>query len=211
MTAPVREALSRGNYPWYDAAKDAVRPVWPPNPISDSWLPSMPFARGLAAFGQIGVFLIFALLLTALIIGIAWALRYYAPVDDLERPLKRRPGTAARAGELPPGLDGDLADPWAEARRRRERGDLAGAIVALFVHQLILLDRLRLARLLPGRTGRQVVRAVNDPWVRRRVEPTLRLFEAFYYGQRPPGLEAFETAWNAAEEFERRVAEGAFS
>jgi hypothetical protein len=211
VTAPVRQALSRGHYPWYDPARDAVRPVFPWPDWSKFWLPWLPSGGVLSALGQIWVFLIFALIATLLVAGIAWALRYYAPSDELPRPLRRRPGTASRSGELPPGLDLGLADPWAEARRRRDRGDLAGAVVALFVHQLLLLDRLRMARLLPGRTGRQLVRAVQDPWVRRRVEPTLRLFEAVYYGHRTPGVEDFEAAWGAAEEFQRRAAEGAFS
>src|SRR4051812_2338037 len=34
---PVRSALERGNYPWYDAKADAVKPVWPPREWDSDW------------------------------------------------------------------------------------------------------------------------------------------------------------------------------
>jgi hypothetical protein len=113
----------------------------------------------------------------------------------------------ARTASLPAGLRDDTADPWAEAVRLRDRGEHARAIVLLFLHQLLTLDRLRLSVLRPGRTGRQAVRAVADAAVRRRIEPTLRLFEAVYYGHREPAPEAVAAAWAEAEAFERWVAQ----
>jgi hypothetical protein len=50
------------------------------------------------------------------------------------------------------------------------------------------------------------VRAIGADDVRRQVEPTLRLFEAAYYGQRPPQPDAFELAWTQAEALERQLA-----
>jgi hypothetical protein len=119
--------------------------------------------------------------------------------------------SATEIGGLPAGLEIDLRDPLAAARALRERGDLAGAIIALFVHQVMELNRLRLARLIPGRTARQFVRSVGDTWIRERVEPTLRLFEAAFYGHRSPALDDFEAAWSLAEELEGRLASGALS
>ena len=91
--------------------------------------------------------------------------------------------------------------------RRRREGDYAGAVVYLFAHQLLTLDRLEKIRLTPGKTGRQLVRSVKEkPW-RDPVEPTLRLFEAVYYGHQKISAEAFEGVWALAEAFERRAAE----
>ncbi len=109
---------------------------------------------------------------------------------------------------LPAGLEPESDDPWSDAMRRRARGDYAGAIICLFAHQLLTLDRLRMLRLAPGRTGRQLVRAIDDRQIREWVERTLRLFEAVYYGHRVPSAKTFESVWVQAEAFERRVAAG---
>jgi hypothetical protein len=116
------------------------------------------------------------------------------------------PGRAGRLEELPAGLRPETNDPWSEAIRRRAEGDYAGAIVCLFAHQLLSLDRLGLIRLVPGRTARQLVRAVDDPRFRDSVIPTLRMFEAVYYGHLPPSAEEFECVWALAETFEDLVA-----
>ena len=108
---------------------------------------------------------------------------------------------------MPAGVGMDVSDPWSEATRRRQRGDYAGAVVYLFAHQLLTLNRLDKIRLTPGKTGRQLVRSVKEkPW-RDPVEPTLQLFEAVYYGHQDITAEAFATVWSLAEGFERRVAE----
>jgi hypothetical protein len=101
-----------------------------------------------------------------------------------------------------------LDDAWAEALRLKSQGDLAGAIVCLFAHQLLTMSKLGVVRLAPGRTGRQLVRAVTDSELRTLVQPTLRLFEVVYYGHREPTVAEFETTWSQAETFERRVAAG---
>ena len=97
-------------------------------------------------------------------------------------------------------------DPWDEARRLRGLGDYAGAVVYLFAHQLLALERARQVRLVPGRTGRQLVRSVADRALGAAVEPTLRMFEAVYYGRRAPTVEAFEAVWAQVGAFERALA-----
>ncbi len=102
-----------------------------------------------------------------------------------------------------------MTDPLGEAARFRREGNLAAATLCLFVHQLRTLDELRLIRLAPGRTGRQLVRSIADGWIKARVEPTLRLFEASYYGHHEPTREAFDRVWQGAEELQARIAGGA--
>ena len=117
-----------------------------------------------------------------------------------------RAGTAQRIEGLPAGVELDLADPFAEAARLRAGGDYSGAVIHLFAHQLLTLHRLKQVKLVPGLTGRQLVRSVGDRPLRTWVEATLRLFEAVYYGHRAPTVEAFEEVWSFAQAFERRVA-----
>ena len=153
----------------------------------------------------------FAVALAVLVGLLAWFWRIYEPSADAdaEGDWKAR-GVPVRVEELPAGLGlgYDASDPWAEAIRRRDRGDLAGAILCLFAHQLLTLSRLGLVRLAPGKTGRQLLRSVADADYRGLVAPTLGLFEAAYYGHRAPSAEEFARAWAGAEAFERRAAAG---
>jgi len=202
---PAASALARGDYPWYDAKADALKPVKPP-----SLVPKAPQSPGPGNnLVQTVIFALVALVLTALVGAVAWAYHQRLLADDLPLSPRRGPARAvARSGPLPAGLDAGSADPLAEAARLRAAGDYAAAVVRLFAHQLLTLDRLRLARLAPGRTGRQVVRSVANRSVRALVEPTLRLFEEVYYGHAAPAVDAFEAAWTRAQELERLIAEG---
>jgi len=218
----VGSALGKGAYPWYDSPKDAIRPVrvptgnswWSksssssktsssasssPKPAGAAW----DFGNGIATGG-------FAVGLAALIGLLIWFWRIYEPSADADLGPEQGRGEPSRVEELPANLRRgfDPADAWAEAIRRRDRGDLAGAILCLFAHQLLTLGRLGLVRLAPGRTGRQLLRSVSDPEFRGLVAPTLRLFEAAYYGHHEPSAADFAAAWAGAEAFERRAAEG---
>ena len=90
-------------------------------------------------------------------------------------------GSAGRIAMLPGDMaTSNVADPWAEAVDRRRRGDYSGAIIYLFAHQLLELDRLGLLRrVVPAapdrrpaqtagrrhgtRTGRSVARPQSPP------------------------------------------------
>ncbi|WP_435009984.1 DUF4129 domain-containing protein [Tundrisphaera lichenicola] len=216
-TPEIGKALGKGSFPWYDAAKDAIRPIQVPldrNPDTskDSTQsgPTSTPAKGFDLGGWIA-FGVFSLGLGILVGVLVWFWRRYEPSLDGELDDRAEStGGVARSEELPPGLrlGYDPADPWSEALRRRDRGDLAGAIVCLFAHQLLTLSRLGLLRLAPGRTGRQLLRSITDEQFRRLVTPTLGIFEAAYYGHREPSAEEFAAAWAAAERFQDRVASG---
>jgi hypothetical protein len=208
---PVRSALEKGKYPWYDARADAVKPVWPPREWNLDWLDRWSGGLGGNGFKLAGNWVaiglvMFGLVILLLVLVQLW--RLYRPGASDVLATAHGPGTASRIEGLPEGLRPETLDPWAEAVRCRAQGDYARAVVCLFAHQLLTLDRLRQVRLVPGRTGRQLVRAIADGQFRAWVEPTLRLFEAVYYGHRTPTAEAFEPVWSAAEEFQRRIAEG---
>ena len=215
-----RAALRSGGFPWYDPASDDVRSIrLRPDPTPDP-----PRASSTAGGGGSGswwwpfgiwnlwdaiVFLLFLATLIALGILVARYWKRFEPAPDAIREVEPEPPSGGAGEALPAALrpvatGGDL---WAEADRRRQAGDLAGAVVHLFAHQLLSLSRLGLVRLVPGRTGRQLQRAVADKEFQALVLPTLRQFEAVYYGHRavPPG--EFALVWAAAESFQRRLAE----
>lgn len=217
-----REAIKDGGYPWYDAEADRIRPVWP---ARNAWLKelddriekiSLAIARWLnrlfGGFGSggspreaIGTILLVAALAAFLVLLIFLALKLSPSAWDRSRE-EAKVGTSARLAELPEGLRPTSGDPWAEALARFQAGDLAGAVVCLFAHQLLRLDQLGLIRIVPGRTGRQYVKGLRDPELLDSVAATLALFETVYYGQRAPSAAAFEQVWNRAQSFQRRTA-----
>ena len=208
---PAAKALAKGEYPWYDARADAVKGVKPPPSVEvpASSGPDVKVPSFLGHLGQMFVFFLIALVLAAVIGVIAWS--WHRGLFDNDPATARATGPerkATRLGALPAGLDTGSGDPLAEAARLRAKGDYAAAIVFLFAHQLLTLDRLRLARLMPGRTGRQLVRSVSNTAVRDLVTPALRLFEEVYYGHDRPTAEAFEPVWEKAQALERMVAGG---
>jgi hypothetical protein len=211
-TSPVREALTEGDYPWYDSANDSAKSTIPRADWNLDWVPDWNLGTvkvpGLGSLGDLIALLMIVAALAVFAGTLYWLWRRYEPgLADAEAEARRRVG-ALRIEGLPEGLRPETGDPWNEAVRRRERGDYAGAVVCLFAHQLLTLDRLGYVRLVPGRTARQLVRAIDDAYFHRCVEPTLGLFEAVYYGHRSPSREAFEAVWAFAEQFEQRVAGG---
>lgn len=237
-TGQVRKVAGEQSYPWYDPESGRLMPILSQPDLGGGWLDSIgewlgrKFAwiprmferlgrwlaglnvwriRGVAGLGDLIAIGLVLMVLAVLIVILLELLRRYrpTPADPLAKSVVLRSGEGARIEGLPAGTGFDASDPWAEAARRRARGDYSGAVVYVFASQLRTLDRLNLIRLVPGRTGRQLVRSVGDRRLRAWVEPTLRLFEAVYYGHRPPSPEAFEAAWTQAEAFQRHLAGGA--
>lgn len=204
----VARSLAKGGFPWYDAARDQAKPLTPPPPLD---VPSVrtgwsEFDFSWLAFGQLLVFVLLSAALVALIVFLVktWN-RYLGSLEPNAKP-RKAPGTASRSAVLPAGLRVETDDPWAEAKARRDQGDLSGAIVCLFVANLLALADRGLIRLAPGRTGRQLVRSIHADDLRGLAEPTLRLFEAAYYGRKPPDPTAFANAWGRAEDLRGRLA-----
>lgn len=225
-SAPVQTVLKGERFPWYDADAGRVKPILPWE-IRLAWLDGVldwfserfkAIARwfrwlngwrvpGVGGGGDLIMIGLAMLLLTVVLVVLLELLRRYRPLVDQDSAHRAliRSGTAQRIEGLPAGVRLDAGDPWIEAQRLRDRGDYAGAVVYLFAHQLVCLDRLKQLRLVPGRTGRQLVRAVGDRRLRDLVEPTLRLFEGFYYGHRVPSAEAFEAVWSLALQFQSHL------
>jgi len=206
----VRSALGRGSLPWYDPASDDVfwrkvnePPTPAPNPSSN---------RSAQTGWGSGDYLVFGGFVVALLVLVALVVRFWKRFEPQSDSLAASPRSPSRvqSGEvLPAGLRGLTAtdDPWIEANRLRLAGDFAGAVVILFAHQLLSLARLGLVRLAPGRTGRQLHRSVVDQEFQAMLTPTLRQFEAVFYGHRAPTATDFADVWTSAEAFERRLAD----
>jgi hypothetical protein len=229
----VETSLCDGRYPWYDAATGRVRPIWPASTdVPQEWtnrlaalarrmgqaidaiqkriarffrplkLDRLPVPRRLGEFLMAA--LLFAGLAALVIFFLRVGLRGRAP-SDVRAPEPSEARMISGLFDLP--HEAELKDGalWNEAVRRRAHGDLAGALVCLFGYELLSLSRAGLIRLGPGRTGRQYVRALEDPHLRGPASATLRLFEEVYYGHRKPSAAAFEHVWKQAEAFRARL------
>ena len=206
-SGPVPTALGRGSFPWYDTQADKIRVVKLPVPPDLTALDRLPKASAWR-WGDYLVFGTFVVALVAVAVLMARSWKRFEPTEDSSTD-QGRGGRGNPASEILPDalrLLGPTNDPWAEANRLRLAGNLAGAVLCLFAHQMLTVSRLGLVRLAPGRTGRQLHRSVLDAEFQRLMTPTLRQFEAVYYGHRDPSPIDFATLWEAAEAFERRAA-----
>jgi hypothetical protein len=110
-------------------------------------------------------------------------------------------GEAARLAGLDAEADVGVTDPWAEALRRRAAGDRAGALIWLFLDQLLALERAGLIRFTAGRTARHYVATVGVAVLRESLRPTLAAFEEVSYGHRVPDSATLDALWSQAETF----------
>lgn len=216
--SPVRAALKQEAYPWYDPDGDQVRPLLP-DPSSWStwlgekaesffqWLESI-FGNSTApdAGNPSGLLPTLAFLIGGcLFLILLWRLwQLHQPSALLANRDTARIGAAARVAGL---VDVPLkhVDPWAEALRRRAEGDLAGAVIWLFLDQLLGLERAGLVRLMPGRTARQYASSLSDPLLAGGLRATLGLFEQVSYGHHLPTHHDLDRLWPLAESFRQRL------
>ena len=216
-----REALDRwwSTYPWYDAQTDGVARIdvsppwylkwdWFWDAFDFSWSGSIGSMSWLEWAAWITVILLLIVLVYLLVR--AFLMRQPDPL-----------GSAARAGEsdadaerrrveaLPLGKRRSRSNFLAEARRCYQEGDYREAIIYLFSHQLVYLDKNQLIRLAKGKTNRQYLRELGRRTaVRRRLEETMLVFEDVFFGNYSIDRARFETCWFRLGDFESLVVEG---
>jgi hypothetical protein len=215
----VRTVLRQEGYPWYDIQTDQVNPLVTEQPkwatgLGDrlkaffEWLGKLwgklPRGPRIGTGGAVPMIL-FMVFGSALLVLLWHLWRLYEPRPAGAGDAAAHVGSVARLAGLAPGAFPEDADPWTEALRLRAAGDAAGAVIWLFLYQLLALRRLGLIRLAPGRTARQYVLAVNDTQLRDGLRATLALFEEVYYGRRKPTPQALESIWSRALAFRSRL------
>ncbi len=161
--------------------------------------PNLPTLPGFQVFA----WLLVAAALLAVTYVVVWAFWSLLPgrravrdddSDDQDR-LRRRDAlpTVAR-------FQAGLLD---EARRRYEAGDFDNAIVYLFCHQLVQLDRHDRIRLTRGKTNRQYLRELDPQTdLGKILQQSMSTFEAAFFGHHAIDRTRFEDCWNRLEEFE---------
>ncbi len=198
------QALRSNRFPWYDAAKDGLKrvEVRPPHPAS-----VFDHSQVLSFLINAAALILLALVLAALVLMIlrAMGLRKAAARDRAQSPI----GEAQRIEALPypiPRANLSLLD---QARNFYRAGDYARAVLYLFSHQLLQLDRRQIIRVAKGKTNRQYLREVGKAEaLRQLLGQTLVAFEDVFFGQHEIDRKRFEACWSRLSEFELLLAKG---
>jgi hypothetical protein len=208
------------DFPWYDDQADDVQPVAGRGEVKeikggsgegkqareqrDSGTTFSPGAKWEGAE-------VIAWILVGAVVVLLVGVLIYAILQSDPGAAKDRKSDSAAAGDLaalPVPVAGAGGDLLAEARRRYERGEFAQAMVYLYSHVLVRLDRGHLIRLAKGKTNRQYLREVGS---RRSLaeyfELAMHTFEAAFFGRRELARDEFEAAWRGVDDFHRLVEE----
>jgi hypothetical protein len=201
------------SYPWYDAPQDGIRRI-EVEPTKQPWRfnwgsgprgPGIPDLRWLAyvALGALG------LLLAWVLYALIRAYLHRETLRALDTGAKQSVllTDASRIEALPFPLKPEAtSDLLSAARQSYEQGRYGEAIVYLFSHQLLELDKHQLIRLTRGKTNRQYLRelAQRRP-LQGLLERTMVAFEDVYFGQHALDRQTFEACWTRLGEFDRLV------
>jgi hypothetical protein len=205
MSDPVtsgRDALDHWfGYPWYDAKTDGVRRVDVPKPWNWNW----DWGSSLGSVLQVLGWTVVAVLVAALVYFIVRALWQYErgkSGKEEEEPV----GGADRVESLPLPVNARHLDLLAEAERCRQQGDYGRAVIFLFSHELLQLDKHGRIHLARGKTNRQYLREIR-PWpaLGGLIEQTTLMFEDVFFGHHALERPAFEACWSRLEEFDKLV------
>jgi hypothetical protein len=219
-----REALSgKTRYPWYDRETDSVRRIevapaktddlperrsrWSANRNPKS--PPTGAAQGASLFAPIlqglGLALLVALLVAIAVLIARAALNREASGEGGGHVVETS-HEVDRVENLPFQLKRPTGDFLAEAERLYSEGRYSEAIVYLFSHQLVELDKRHVIRLSKGKTNRQYLREMRHrPALRGMLETTMIAFEDVFFGHHPLDRERFETCWNALDAFQQEL------
>ncbi len=198
-----RQGLDQwGRYPWYDSQNDALKPIR----ISLPWKWRFPTLFSIpAGWVQTFFWVLTALLLLLVVYSVyrAFADRGSTKqppsqdfnLDDLQR--------QRRFQALPQAVRHASAGLLEEARRNYLDGNFAEAVIYLFSHQLVQLDRHHLIRLAKGKTNRQYLRELAGRSALGQIfAQTLVAFEDVFFGNHAIDRRRFESCWNRLDEFE---------
>jgi hypothetical protein len=225
-----RQSLEKGyireRYPWYDSEADDVRRINVKTPWSWDWswwtsfwswlfglfsgwnFDFKLFGRSFSFF-QVRVWLGLLTLAVGLIYLLTKVYLRKEAADHARHGAQATEADVDRVEALPEAARRHVADLLAEARRAYELGNFGEAIVYLFSHQLLQLDRRHLIRLTKGKTNRQYLREIGPRRaLANLVERTMVAFEDVFFGAHVLDRDRFEACWSQLGRFDQLVEEG---
>jgi hypothetical protein len=217
-----KNALSSGNrFPWYDRQQDGVRrlsivPRESPQDRGKKWT-SAPQATTTTSTPRqsprlnvvsntlqwLGLTLLIVLLgAIAYLIAVSF-LKEEISEGGSERKVVQVRRDADRVEALPFKVRAATSDFLAEARRLYDAGQYSEAVIYLFSHELVELDKHQVIRLSKGKTNRQYLRETRSrPLIAGLLESTMVAFEDAFFGNKQLSRDVFERAWSRLNEFQ---------
>jgi hypothetical protein len=201
------EALdSWWDYPWYDDESDGIRRInlkaQRQAPVSNQ-TGSSSWSWDLEWLGWVLIVLV-VLLVLWMLLRVYWTRSPRAGGAD-DAALVGRPVSVDRLEELPFQLDQPVGDLLSEARRAAEAGDYDRAIVLLYSHQLLELDKREAIRLTKGKTNRQYLRELRlCTGLAPLLATSMVAFEDVFFGGHTLDRERFEECWRQAKQLLER-------
>lgn len=211
-----RKALDKwqwpSRYPWYDSANDTVARIdvskpwyerWNLDWLGD-WSGSSSFRPFSMSSFQWAAWLALVVLIGVLVYVLFRAYRQserHASAQAAEAGKSDAADDRRRTEALP--LEGrKRSDFLAEAARCYEQECYGEAVIYLFSHQLIELDKHHLIHLAKGKTNRQYLRELRRHLpLRRLLEQTTVAFEDVFFGHHSLDRTRFEACWSRLDEF----------
>jgi hypothetical protein len=109
-----------------------------------------------------------------------------------------------RVVALPFRIQRPQGDLLSQARQYYQEGRFSEAIIYLYSHLLVQLDKVQVIRLTPGKTNRQYVRETRSRSAAGDLlELTMVAFEDVYFGSHPLSRARFEACWNRLPELDQ--------
>ena len=223
-----REALRNGDFPWYDATLDDSKTIQidnPPLPASQNrnnvatYIPPVrPPTAGGGWWANLwsslfsGTYYGLSIFMWILIaIGVVLAIALFAWLATKMEVFKGKmanedlDGDAhepERIKELPFELQTKAGDLREQALAAFEAGNVRLAMVLLFSHVLLLLDRRKLIRLRRGKTNRQYLREVSaHNQLAEYYQQVMVPFEETFFGDHALEKQIFENCWAQLDAF----------
>jgi hypothetical protein len=213
------DALSKRRYPWYEPQEDAPRPLRvgkksATRTDTQSTRPDQAAAPGSAAgFSLFGsVLQVLGLVLLTLVLGgvaalIAWAFLRNETTQTQGARVVTASREVDRVEQLPFALKRASGDFLAEARRLAQEGNYSEAVIYLYSHLLVQLDKHHVIRLAKGKTNRQYLRETRPrPVLADILEATMVAFEDVFFGHYPLERQRFEDCIGQVERFQADLA-----
>jgi hypothetical protein len=220
----VQKALINGNYPWYDGTNDQLAPVDLPaereavskdrNNISPyvSRTRSTTYSGGSRfTFSWLSVlsWIVIGLLIAVIVGLLVWA---FFRMENQQQNRRGEPSATStrsredRIKELPFDFEKSNGDFRQQAYKAYEAGDYRTAMILLFSHVLLMLDKSNLIQLRKGKTNRQYLSELR-PYsnLSNYYKSVMIPFEDVFFGDYELNRNAFDHCWKNLESFQRQI------
>jgi hypothetical protein len=213
-----RDALSKRNYPWYERQEDTARPLRvgkksatqteTPTTRTKTATPTSQ-GGGFTLFGsalQVLGLIVLTLVLAGVAALIAWAFLRNETSQTQGASVVAASREVDRVEQLPFALKRASSDFLAEARRLAQEGNYSEAVIYLYSHLLVELDKHHIIRLAKGKTNRQYLRETRTrPVLAGILETAMVAFEDVFFGHYELPRERFEECVGEVGRFEAEL------